>query len=1149
MRVLYLLENIVSNNDVLQRFIRESSLSPTITAAQRDRERRVQVRQAKWAANAGRLIEFFSSLGVLSESFQDNLLDPNLARMGYQAGPVYIGDDDGPPVVTKRYLGVYPQYAQPAAAVPRVPAVPVPDWMHAADWKLPRGLSLTPLQPVTSCRLVTDITERDWVLAEAERTSGLKMFGGGGDVTAPSLPVPTASVATVADVRWLSWPGRYAVSRKCDGTRHLMLAVGGPLPPPLQPQPGLASNNAGGGSSSDDSGGSSGDSGSGDANTAVIYLLNRAGALYAFPVHTSGCSPLPAGTVLDGELVWLGGRGFFLAFDALCLGGERLWRLPLRQRLAALEEGGLGLTEAEASHELQAAAVMAVAAEAATLAEAAKAAAVSKAAEAAEAAEEAETAKTAEAAAAAAAAGMTSWGSRASRSKAAEAVEAAKTAKEVKAAKAAAAALAAKAAAAAKMAVKIEAAKAAKAAAAARRAGVAPARAAVAVPSAAPAPSPDMLHKIWKKQQAPPPGSDVVLLLRKRHTPVSYQTLQGLHGTLSDCPYPTDGLVFTPYDMPYVMGMAELLYKWQSAETIAVDVAGRDVDSLPGTWVPRIAWDRNTLIKELVYECLPNRGPRDTVAGRLAPVSVRWDKVQGNPRAAWQALEAVMNGPLSHANFLLAASPTSAGPYGLLAAFRIEGPLAAAEAAGLERWTGASCEGGEEVAAAAAGGAESGGTAAATRAQLPGPRALHLARVMPYDELYGQVMAAVQAGSVERSVDVGTRLEVFNYRPSAPPGPVEALCRGLVLHPPSASVVATPFVKFGEVAPEANHLKPPVGRRPGLCTVRHRAPPQSRRPGLCTVTDGEVEDELLAQVVLEEQNDTGARRDLAVAGDGGGGCLATASVKVDGSLILAFVWGGSAADGDPAVWAGDWLRTHAHVSAFRPGWTYMLEAVYDTNTVVVPYTFEGLVLLGAVDPRGAELPLSELPALAADLGVTMAVPYITGTLNELLVQLPGSRSRDQHVLLSPVYGAALPPPPPPGFEGWVVAAAGGPRQKLVQLPYKRASLAAALPHPLAVWDRVRTGGASRNALAASLPRHLRNDLFAILEALGVRYHEARGELLQLLRRRRQEQQALEQQHQQQREQHKSMAPAAPAAPAAAVPAKGVRYVIRICTLF
>ncbi|GLC48990.1 hypothetical protein PLESTB_000170600 [Pleodorina starrii] len=79
LQVLYLPANVVSNNDVLWRFILQSPPSPTTIFAPRERERRVQERQAKWAANAGRLIEFFSSLGVLSESFQNVLFGSSLS--------------------------------------------------------------------------------------------------------------------------------------------------------------------------------------------------------------------------------------------------------------------------------------------------------------------------------------------------------------------------------------------------------------------------------------------------------------------------------------------------------------------------------------------------------------------------------------------------------------------------------------------------------------------------------------------------------------------------------------------------------------------------------------------------------------------------------------------------------------------------------------------------------------------------------------------------------------------------------------------------------------------------------------------------------------------------------------------------------------
>lgn len=60
----------------------------------------------------------------------------------------------------------------------------------------------------------------------------------------------------------------------------------------------------------------------------------------------------------------------------------------------------------------------------------------------------------------------------------------------------------------------------------------------------------------------------------------------------------------------------------------------------------------------------------------------------------------------------------------------------------------------------------------------------------------------------------------------------------------------------------------------------------------------------------------------------------------------------------------------------RPGWTYLLEAVYSDNTLVISYAFEGLVLLTAVAPDGCELRgVAERQQLAAQLGV-VAVPCL-----------------------------------------------------------------------------------------------------------------------------------------------------------------------------
>ena len=69
-----------------------------------------------------------------------------------------------------------------------------------------------------------------------------------------------------------------------------------------------------------------------------------------------------------------------------------------------------------------------------------------------------------------------------------------------------------------------------------------------------------------------------------------------------------------------------------------------------------------------------------------------------------------------------------------------------------------------------------------------------------FDKLFSDMNELVQRGEVEKTVDSGTSLEVFTYNRATATfsNPLIPLTRGLILHPPSKSVVTRPFVRFFE---------------------------------------------------------------------------------------------------------------------------------------------------------------------------------------------------------------------------------------------------------------------------------------------------------------------------------------------------------------
>jgi len=199
---------------------------------------------------------------------------------------------------------------------------------------------------------------------------------------------------------------------------------------------------------------------------------------------------------------------------------------------------------------------------------------------------------------------------------------------------------------------------------------------------------------------------------------------------------------------------------------------------------------------------------------------------------------------------------------------------------------------------------------------------------------------------------------------------------------------------------------------------------------------------------------------------------ANASFKFDGTLIIAFVHNHAVractrrrTDSEQAIWAQRWLADHAHLDAFVEGWTYAFEAVYAQNTVIVPYTFEGLVFLDAWSPNGLSTAPLDRPALSKRLGAVLCAPSIQCRTTDLwrLLAVP---------LLS--------------LEGWVVEN-GNRRSKLVHPAYKAASRLNL--HPVRIWQEVRMGG-----FASTMPEHFRREKSAIIAALERAFDEQRDRL-------------------------------------------------------
>lgn len=286
----------------------------------------------------------------------------------------------------------------------------------------------------------------------------------------------------------------------------------------------------------------------------------------------------------------------------------------------------------------------------------------------------------------------------------------------------------------------------------------------------------------------------------------------------------------------------------------------------------------------------------------------------------------------------------------------------------------------------------------------------HPARAMPFDELWNGLQAAKAEKLVNESLS-HDGLSLFCYTDSCTYekgwNPITMLARGLILDPARKTVVASPFPKFFNVGERMDSI-----------------------PDLPFET----------------------------------------FEKLDGSLIILFqrdgVWR-CATKGSfhsqQAKWAAEWIKQY-DLSPLNPEVTYLAEAIYPENRIVVHYGHSGLVLLAAYHSSGTELPYDSLLELGEHLTWPIAKRHSFNAVSELL---------------------ALAKTLPASEEGFVLRFSDGLRLKVKGDEYCRIHRMVSRLSPLAMWEAMQAGD-DLNEIRKQLPEEFWADFDTIITLIQKR---------------------------------------------------------------
>jgi RNA ligase len=287
---------------------------------------------------------------------------------------------------------------------------------------------------------------------------------------------------------------------------------------------------------------------------------------------------------------------------------------------------------------------------------------------------------------------------------------------------------------------------------------------------------------------------------------------------------------------------------------------------------------------------------------------------------------------------------------------------------------------------------------------------MHPARQMPFDQLMAGLESARSAGHVvSRDCPAGRRLYIYSNRCVYENGwdDFSLLARGLILHPATKRIIATPFPKFFN-----------AGERDGTIPA-------------------------LPFEVFE---------------------------KVDGSLGILHHFDGAwrastkgAFDSSQAQWIETRLAQR-DLSALVPGTTYLVEAVYPENRIVVRYDTAEMVLLGAYREDGSEMNADDLGEVARRLDWRVARRHGFASFADLI----------EHAKLLPKTE-----------EGFVISFSDGLRLKVKGNEYRRIHALISRCNPLGMWEAMAAGD-DLDAIRRDMPEEFWGDFDAIRSALNAR---------------------------------------------------------------